>query len=370
MLIKNIVAREILDSRGIPTIEVVTILKNGVTGRFSVPSGSNIGCREAVKKRDINNRYFNKGVKKVIESINNDLKYELIGIDSKNQKKIDNILIKKDGTRNKRKYGANAILAISFSVLKAEARNNGLPLYKYLGGNLIPRIIVNIINGGNNLSIKEFMIVPIVKTVKEQVRYSSEVFQTLKVILKEKGLLTSVCDEGGFESMLDNTESSLNIIIEAGYKLGKDIYIALNCSANKFYDGKKYTTVELIKFYKRIINKYPIISIEDPFYENDTKGYIKFNDDLGKHLQIVGDNLFVTNKEQLKKGIKDNLANAIIIKPNQIGTYTEMMKTIKYAVNNGIKPIISSRSGETEDTTIADIAVGLNLGQIKCSSMS
>ena len=354
-------------------------------GRYSVPSGNTICSREAVEKRDYNNRYNSMGVMNVVNSINNKLKYEIIGQDSKNQRKIDKILINIDGTRNKSNYGSNAILGISLSVLNAQARSNGIPLYKYLGGSLIPRIMVNVISGGNfngtNLSIKEFMIVPVAKTIKEQIRYSSEIFQALKKILKEKGYNTTVDDQGGFTPFIDKTSIALDLIIEsikkAGYKPGKDIYIALDCEANKFYDGNNYnidnlklSTEKLIKYYKNLINNYPIISIEDPFSEYDTKGYIKFNYEVGREIQIVGDDLFVTNKDILKKGVNKKIANSIIIKPNQVGTYTEMLETIQFAKKNNIKTIISHRSGETEDTTIADLAVGLNLGQIKCGSMS
>ncbi len=384
MKIKDVIAREILDSRGNPTVEVDTILENGVIGRYSVPSGASTGSKEALELRDNDKRYHKKGVKKVVDMINNDLKYEVIKENVLNQKKIDNKLIKKDGTKNKSKYGANGILAVSMSVLTAGANYNKIPIYEYIGnGKILPRIMVNIINGGmhanNNLDFQEFMIIPINKSIKEQIRMSSEVFHTLKELLKMKGYNTNVGDEGGFAPNLNSNIEALDLIMEAIKKSGytKDFYLGIDIAANEFYDGSKYiiegksyTTLELVEYYKDLTEKYPIISIEDPFYESDYKGFKELTKKIGKNVQIVGDDLFVTNKDNLKKGIKGKYANTILIKPNQIGTYTEMLETIKLAKQNNIKTIISHRSGETENTIITHLAVGLNLGQIKCGSMS
>ena len=384
MKIKDVIAREILDSRGNPTVEVDTILENGVIGRYSVPSGASTGSKEALELRDNDKRYHKKGVKKVVDMINNDLKYEVIKENVLNQKKIDNKLIKKDGTKNKSKYGANGILAVSMSVLTAGANYNKIPIYEYIGnGKILPRIMVNIINGGmhanNNLDFQEFMIIPINKSIKEQIRMSSEIFHTLKELLKMKGYNTNVGDEGGFAPNLNSNIEALDLIMEAIKKSGytKDFYLGLDIAANEFYDGSKYiiegksyTTLELVEYYKDLTEKYPIISIEDPFYESDYKGFKELTKKIGKNVQIVGDDLFVTNKDNLKKGIKGKYANTILIKPNQIGTYTEMLETIKLAKQNNIKTIISHRSGETENTIITHLAVGLNLGQIKCGSMS
>ena len=316
--------------------------------------------------------------------LNTEKKYEVIKENVLNQKKIDNKLIKKDGTKNKSKYGANGILAVSMSVLTAGANYNKIPIYEYIGnGKILPRIMVNIINGGmhanNNLDFQEFMIIPINKSIKEQIRMSSEVFHTLKELLKMKGYNTNVGDEGGFAPNLNSNIEALDLIMEAIKKSGytKDFYLGLDIAANEFYDGSKYiiegksyTTLELVEYYKDLTEKYPIISIEDPFYESDYKGFKELTKKIGKNVQIVGDDLFVTNKDNLKKGIKGKYANTILIKPNQIGTYTEMLETIKLAKQNNIKTIISHRSGETENTIITHLAVGLNLGQIKCGSMS
>ena len=382
MKIKDIVAREILDSRGNPTVEVDTILESNVIGRYSVPSGASTGSKEALELRDLSNRFNKMGVSSVVDKINNELKYEIIGENVFNQKKIDKILINKDGTKNKSKYGANAILGISLSVLTAAANEKKIPIYKYVGnGRILPRIMVNIINGGrhadNNLDFQEFMIIPINKSIKEQIQMSAEVFHILKKILKEKGLSTNVGDEGGFAPKLGSIEEALDLIIyaikKANYKPRKDFYIAIDAAATEFYNGKKYiingisyTNKELKDYYLKLINTYPIISIEDPFAENDTRGFNMLMEST--NIQIVGDDLFVTNKEILKK--KHKYANTILIKPNQIGTYTEMLETIKYAKSKNMKTIISHRSGETENTIIADLSVGLNLGQIKCGSMS
>ena len=388
MKIKDIVGREILDSRGNPTVEVDVILDNGIIGRASVSSGASTGTKEALELRDNDNRYQGKGVLKAVSNINGSLKELLIGMDVEDQKKIDYKMIESDGTENKSKYGANAILGISLAVLKASALNKNTPLYKYIGeGKDMPRPMINIINGGvhadNKLDFQEFMIIPKRDTIKERIRISSEVFHTLKKILKSRNLMTNVGDEGGFAPDLTNTKEALDLIVlaikKAGYIPGVDIFIALDVAASELYKNGKYElkgenkilkTTELINYYEELINEYPIISIEDPVYENDWEGLAEITKKLGDKIQIVGDDLFVTNKKYLKQAIDKKIGNAILIKPNQIGTVTEMLETINLAKKNNYKTIISHRSGETEDTTIADLAVGLSIGQIKTGSMS
>ena len=388
MKIKDIVGREILDSRGNPTVEVDVILDNGIIGRASVSSGASTGTKEALELRDNDNRYQGKGVLKAVSNINGSLKELLIGMDVEGQKKIDYKMIESDGTENKSKYGANAILGISLAVLKASALNKNTPLYKYIGeGKDMPRPMINIINGGvhadNKLDFQEFMIIPKRDTIKERIRISSEVFHTLKKILKSRNLMTNVGDEGGFAPDLTNTKEALDLIVlaikKAGYIPGVDIFIALDVAASELYKNGKYElkgenkilkTTELINYYEELINEYPIISIEDPVYENDWEGLAEITKKLGDKIQIVGDDLFVTNKKYLKQAIDKKIGNAILIKPNQIGTVTEMLETINLAKKNNYKTIISHRSGETEDTTIADLAVGLSIGQIKTGSMS
>lgn len=386
--IKDIIGREILDSRGNPTVEVDVITQSGVIGRASVPSGASTGSREALELRDNEKRYMGKGVLKAVNNVNTVIKNKLTGEDVRNQKNIDQILLDLDGTENKEKLGANAILGVSMAVLKAAANYEDVPLYKYVGeGRILPIAMMNILNGGahanNNLDFQEFMIVPQVDTFKERIRIGSEVFHTLKKILEEKGFMTSVGDEGGFAPSLSNNEEALIMIMEAihsaGYTPGKDVSIALDVAASSFYkeDRQRYlfenrflTSEELIEYYKVIINKYPIISIEDPFDENDWDGFKKMTEELGNNIQLVGDDLFVTNIKTLQKGINEKACNAILIKPNQIGTITETIETINLAKQNNYKTIISHRSGETEDTIIADLAVGLGLGQIKTGSVS
>lgn len=388
MKIKNIIGREILDSRGNPTIEVDVILENGVIGRAAVPSGASTGEREALELRDQEDRFLGKGVQKAVENINGPLKKALIGMNSENQKEIDATMIKLDGTDNKSNLGANAILGISLANLKASAKNKKQPLYKYVGnGKTLPIPMINIINGGahadNKLDFQEFMIIPQRDTIKERIRIATEVFHTLKQVLKNKNLSTGVGDEGGFAPNLKNNEEALKLIIEAikkaNYIPGKDIYLALDVAASELYKDNKYilsgenkslTSKELIDYYKNLIQKYPIISIEDPLDENDWEGFKLITECLGEKIQIVGDDLFVTNKKYLQLGINKHAANTILIKLNQIGTYTETLETIELAKKNRYKTIISHRSGETEDTTIADLAVGLALGQIKTGSMS
>ena len=389
MKIKNIIGREILDSRGNPTVEVDVILENGVLGRTSVPSGASTGTREALELRDNdNNRYNGKGVLKAVKNVNEIIKPVVIGMNVFNQEEIDKKMIELDGTKIKSKLGANAILGVSMACIKAAANAKGMPLYKYIGdGTTLPVPMMNIINGGahadNKLDFQEFMIIPQKSTIKERIRVGSEVFHSLKKVLNEKGLSTGVGDEGGFAPDLKSNTEGFELIIEAikraGYIPGKDVKLAIDVAASEFYkdgmynlegEGRSLTTDELIDFYKELVNKYPIISIEDPVDENDWEGFTKITKALGDKVQLVGDDLFVTNKECLKKGIDIKAGNAILLKVNQIGTITETLETIKLAKENGYKTIISHRSGETEDITIADLAVGLNLGQIKTGSMS
>ena len=388
--IKDVKAREILDSRGNPTVEVDVILEDGTLGRASVPSGASTGEREALELRDGGNRYMGKGVLKAVENVNGPLRDLVIGMDANDQSKLDYAMIEADGTKNKEKYGANAILGISMAAMKASAKQKGLPLYKYIGnGTTLPMPMMNIINGGahadNKLDFQEFMIIPIADTIHERIRIGSEVFHNLKKVLNDKGLSTGVGDEGGFAPNLESNTEGFELIMTAisssGYIPGKDVNIAIDVAASEFYDkethkynligeGRSLTTDELIAFYEELISKYPIVSIEDPVDENDWDGFSKVTSILGDKIQLVGDDLFVTNKECLQMGIDRHAGNAILLKVNQIGTITETLETIALARKNGYKTIISHRSGETEDTTIADLAVGLNLGQIKTGSMS
>ena len=386
MLIKDIKAREILDSRGNPTVEVDCILENGIVGRASVPSGASTGTREALEMRDGGTRYNGKGVENAVNNVNSIIRERVIGMDVSKQKEIDETMIKLDGTETKSKLGANAILGVSMAVLKAAALNAGKPLYQYIGdGKTLPRPMMNIINGGahadNNLDFQEYMIIPERETIKERIRVGAEVFHSLKKVLNEKGYFTGVGDEGGFAPNLGSNKEGFDLIIEAiknaGYIPGKDVFIGIDVAASEFYhdgfyhvDGKKLTTEELINFYEELVNIYPIISIEDPVDENDWEGFAHITSVLGDKIQLVGDDLFVTNKKCLQKGIEMHAGNAILLKVNQIGTITETLETIELAKQNGYKTIISHRSGETEDTTIADLAVGLDLGQIKTGSMS
>lgn len=387
--IKNIVAREILDSRGNPTIEVSVLTENGNTGIFSVPSGASTGKKEALELRDNDERYMGKGVSKAVRNVNEIIKDKLIGMTVENQKSIDELLIELDGTPNKSNLGANAILGVSVACLKAAALDNGLPLYKYLNKRevKIPFCMFNILNGGkhapNNIDIQEFMVVPKFEDFKTSYRVASEVFHNLKNILNEKELVTSVGDEGGFAPDLKDNEEALSIIIKAiemaGYLPGKNVFIALDVAASSFYnetndtyklDNKNFTREELLEFYIDIVKKYPIISIEDPFDENDKEGFKMITEALGKKISIVGDDLFVTNKELLKEGIEEGLCNAIIIKPNQVGTFYETLETIVMAKQHKYTPIVSHRSGETTDTFISDLAVSLNIPFMKSGSTS
>ena len=384
--IKDLKGREVLDSRGNPTVEVEVLLEDGSLGRALVPSGASTGTREALELRDHDERFMGRGVLKAVNNVNTIIREKLIGLESSNQELIDNTMIELDGTKNKSHLGANAILGVSLANLKASAISAKLPLYKYVGsGTELPVPMMNIINGGahadNNLDFQEYMIIPQRDTIKERIRIGAEVFHNLKKVLKEKGYNTNVGDEGGFAPDLKSNEEGFKVIIEAikssGYIPGKDVKLAIDVAASEFYengtyhiDGKQLTTKELIKFYEELVNKYPIISIEDPVDENDWEGFTAITKVLGDKIQLVGDDLFVTNIECLEKGIKLQAGNAILLKLNQIGTYTETLKTINLAKSNGYKTIISHRSGETEDTTIADLAVGLNLGQIKTGSIS
>ena len=387
--IKDIKAREILDSRGNPTVEVDVILESGIIGRASVPSGASTGSREAIELRDNdNNRYNGKGVLKAVDNVNNIIKEKLIGLDSLNQKIIDETMIKLDGTKNKSDLGANAILGVSMANLKAASIYKKIPLYKYFNEEIsMPRPMMNILNGGahadNGLDFQEFMIIPKRDTFKERLRVGAEVFHSLKQVLKENNLSTGVGDEGGFAPNLSTNKEALDLIIKeiekAGYTPGKDVFLGLDVAASEFYENGKYnlkgenkilSTDELIKYFEDLVNNYPIISIEDPVDENDWDGFKKITEVLGDKIQLVGDDLFVTNKEYLKKGIEMKAGNAILIKVNQIGTITETIETINLAKENNYKTIISHRSGETEDTTIAHLAVGLNLKQIKTGSLS
>lgn len=386
MKIKNVIGREVLDSRGNPTVEVDVILENNIVGRAIVPSGASTGEREALEMRDGGSRYNGLGVLKAVNNVNTILKDSIVGMDVFEQQKIDHKMIDVDGTHNKSNLGANAILGVSMAVLKAAANCDNMQLYKYVGnGTSLPVAMMNILNGGchadNNLDFQEFMIVPNRDSIHERVRVGAEVFHTLKKLLKEKGYFTGVGDEGGFAPNLSSNEEAFQLIIEAikmaGYTPGKDVNLAIDVAASELYengkyniDGKGFTTEELIEYYDELINKYPIISIEDPLDQNDWEGFADITKRLKERVQIVGDDLFVTNKKYLEKGIRLGCCNAILIKVNQIGTITETLETIKLAKENNYNIIISHRSGETEDTTIADLAVGLNVGQIKTGSLS
>lgn len=389
MKIVDLKAREILDSRGNPTVEVDVMLENGIMARAAVPSGASTGEREALEMRDGDKKRFNgKGVLNAVSNVNNKIKPVVIGMDVFDQYGIDTAMIELDGTKTKSNLGANAILGVSMACLKAAAMTKNVPLYRYIGdGKTLPVPMMNIINGGahadNKLDFQEFMIIPQRDTIHERVRVGAEVFHALKSVLNKKGLSTGVGDEGGFAPDLESNTEGFELIIEAikkaGYTPGVDVKLAIDVAASEFYSNGKYnlvgegrslTTDELISFYEELINKYPIISIEDPVDENDWEGFKKITEKLGDKIQLVGDDLFVTNKECLQKGIDMKAGNAILLKVNQIGTITETLETIKLAKDNGYKTIISHRSGETEDTTIADLAVGLDLGQIKTGSMS
>ena len=385
--IKDIKAYEILDSRGNPTVECEMFLDNGKSVTASVPSGASTGSREAIELRDKDeNRYMGLGVLKAVNNINSTIRTELIDMDL-DPVDIDEKLIKLDATYNKANLGANAILAVSLCVIKAIALCEDKEIYEVLSSGRVtmPTPMMNILNGGkhadNSLDIQEFMIVPVVKTFREKVRCGSEIFHTLKKILKDQGLATSVGDEGGFAPDLAYNSLALDLIVkaikEAGYTPKKDVFIALDVAASELYEKGKYkidnkllTKDELIDYYKMLVDKYPIISIEDPFYEDDFEAFSQLTEEIGSKVMLVGDDYFVTNYKYLEEGIKKHAGNAILLKANQIGTVTEMIKTIMLARKNNYKMIISHRSGETEDTFIADFAVGLNIPFIKTGSMS
>ncbi len=384
MKIKNIYAREILDSRGNPTVETELTLENGVKVMASVPSGASTGTNEALELRDGDERYHGKGVTKAVNNVNEIIKPALINHEL-NQEKIDKLLLSLDGTKFKTNLGANAILSVSLCVMKAIALTENKELYQIFDGPYtMPYPMMNIINGGvhasSGLEIQEFMIVPMQSTFKERLRCGSEVFQTLKGILKEEGYSTAVGDEGGFAPNFKSIEDALDHIMKsitkAGYTPKEDVSIALDCAASEFYDGEKYTInkqkitkEQLINYYLKLIDTYPIISIEDSFSENDIDSIKQLTALVKDKIMLVGDDYFVTNIEYLEKGITEKYNNSILLKANQIGTITEMLETIKLAKENNFKTIISHRSGETEDTFIADLAVGLNLGFIKTGSL-
>lgn len=396
MRIKDVIGREILDSRGNPTVEVDVILENGIIGRAAVPSGASTGEREALELRDGGSRYMGKGVLKAVENVNGPLRDLVIGMDSEDQKSLDYAMIELDGTDTKSKFGANAILGVSMAALKASACNAGVALYRYVNEEYgsdkmsLPKPMMNIINGGahadNKLDFQEFMIIPQRDTIKERLRVGAEVFHNLKKVLNEKGLATGVGDEGGFAPDLQSNTEGFELIVEAirkaGYEPGVDVCLGIDVAASEFYDkelgkykfkwstNEEFTTDELISYYEDLISKYPIISIEDPVHENDWEGFTKITERLGDKVQLVGDDLFVTNKKCLQMGIDKHAGNAILLKVNQIGTITETLETIELARRNGYATVLSHRSGETEDTTIADLSVGLDLGQIKTGSMS
>ena len=386
----DIIAREILDSRGNPTVEVEVVLEDGSVGRAAVPSGASTGEHEAIELRDNDKkRYLGKGVLKAVMNVNDYIGPEIVGMYASDQALIDRIMIELDGTENKGKLGANAILGISLAVAKAAASSFGIPLYRYLGGidaRVLPVPMMNIINGGahadSGLEMQEFMIMPVgAEDFRNALRMGAEVFHNLKAILKRKGLSTAVGDEGGFAPNLRVNEEAIEIIVgainAAGYKPGTDILIALDAASSGFYkngkyevEGKKLPPDKMVDYYARLVKSYPVVSIEDGMSENDWDGWKLLTERLGKSVQIVGDDLFVTNTKRLSRGIKDGIANSILIKVNQIGTLTETMKTIEMAKMAGYTAVISHRSGETEDTTIADIAVATNAGQIKTGSLS
>ena len=387
MKIKNIVAREILDSRGHPTVEVEVILENGAMGRAGVPSGASTGAHEALELRDGDpQRYGGKGVAKATRNVNEIIKPKLIGLDAGKQQELDKLLLSLDGTPNKSKLGANAMLGVSLAAAKASAAALNQPLFRYLGGEqaqVLPVPMMNILNGGkhadNNVDIQEFMIVPIGgANYAEALRMGVETFHALKKVLQKRNLSTGVGDEGGFAPMLASNEEALQVVVEAisaaGYEVGKQVAIALDPAATEFYkdgkyvlagEGKAYDAAGMIDYYGRMAEKYSIISIEDGLAEDDWDGWKMFTDTLGKRLQLVGDDLFVTNPIRLKQGIEKKTANSILIKVNQIGTLSETLETIEMARNAGYTTVISHRSGETEDSTISDLAVAVNAGQIK-----
>ncbi len=390
--ITHIHAREIIDSRGNPTVEVDIELEDGAFGRAAVPSGASTGSLEALELRDNDKkRYKGKGVKKAVANINNEISDVLLGFDATNQVKIDQILLDLDGTENKSRLGANSILGVSLAVAKAAAQSSNLPLYRYVGGagaHILPVPMMNIINGGqhanNKLDIQEFMIMPVKATsISEAIRIGAEIFHELKHRLSEEGLNTSVGDEGGFAPNFGKADEALSFIMKAiegaGYHAGSDVVLALDVAASEFFhegkyvlegEGKTLDCGKLLKYYETLVNRYPIVSIEDPMAEDDHLGWKEITNLLGKKVQLVGDDLFVTNPAILAQGVEQGLANALLVKVNQIGTLTETLQAVQLAQRSGYRAILSHRSGETEDTTIAHLAVATNCGQIKTGSLS
>ncbi|MFC0515637.1 phosphopyruvate hydratase [Mucilaginibacter angelicae] len=395
-IIIDVHARQILDSRGNPTIEVEVLTENGAFGRAAVPSGASTGVHEAVELRDNDkSKYMGKGVLKAVENVNEILAPELKGIDVFEQNAIDALMIEIDGTENKGKIGANAILGVSLAVAKAAAQESRQPLYRYIGGvnaNTLPIPMMNIVNGGSHsdapIAFQEFMIMPVgAPSFSEALRWGTEVFHNLKKILHDRGLSTAVGDEGGFAPTFEGTEDGVETILKAiekaGYKAGEDIFIAFDCAASEFYKDGKYdytkfegekgairTSAEQADYLAELVEKYPVISIEDGMAEDDWEGWKILTDKIGKKVQLVGDDLFVTNTKRLQRGVSEGIANSILVKVNQIGSLTETINAVTLAQTNGFTSVMSHRSGETEDSTIADLAVALNCGQIKTGSAS
>ena len=383
-IIEALGAREILDSRGNPTVEVEIQLEDGTQARAAVPSGASTGAFEAAELRDGGKRYLGKGVEKAIAFVNDEIGPEIIGFDAQDQRLIDDAMIALDGTKNKSRMGANAILGASLAVAKASAESADLSLFRYLGGpnaHVLPVPMMNILNGGahadTNVDIQEFMIAPIgAPTFRESLRWGAEIYHALKSVLKKRGLATSVGDEGGFAPNLESNRAALDLILEAieiaGFKAGKEIALAMDVAATEFHDNGTYTfegasktSAEMIAYYTTLVDAYPIVSIEDPLNEEDWAGWTDMTKSLGSRIQIVGDDLFVTNPERLARGIAGGTANALLVKVNQIGTLTETIDAVEMAHRANYRSMMSHRSGETEDTTIADLAVALNCGQIK-----
>jgi enolase len=387
--ITKIHAMEILDSRGNPTVRVYCYLDDGSVGKASVPSGASTGSREALELRDGDTRYGGKGVRKAVENVNQIISPALIGRNPFNQEDIDFLMKELDGTNNKSKLGANAILGVSMAVMKAAASSLGVPLYRYIGGlgaKTLPVPFMNVINGGahadNPLDIQEFMLVPAgAPSFCEALRYGAETFQSLKKILKSRGQVTSVGDEGGFAPQIGSSEEVLDLLMEAieraGYRPGKDIYLAIDSAASEFYKDGSYhfeekilNSAEMISFYEKLVSRYPLVSLEDPLAEEDWPGWALITEKLGSKVQIIADDIFVTNPEILKRGIREHIANSVLIKLNQIGTVSETVETVKIAYRAGYTAVVSHRSGETEDTTIADFTVGMSTGMIKTGSLT
>ncbi len=383
-IIKEVAAREILDSRGNPTVEVEVKLDNGFIGRAAVPSGASTGAFEAVELRDGGKRYLGKGVEIAVKNINEKISKVVIGLKAEEQRVLDEKMISLDGTKNKSVLGANAILGVSLATARAASLSANQSLFKFLGGNeakILPVPMMNILNGGShadtNVDIQEFMVAPIgADTFKESLRWGAEIYHSLKSVLKKKGLVTSIGDEGGFAPNLASNRAALDLILEAveiaGFKAGSDIALAMDVAATEFhedgsynFEGKKLTSDQMISYYSELVSAYPLVSIEDPLDEDDWAGWAKLTSELGQKVQIVGDDLFVTNPERLQRGIDSNTANALLVKVNQIGSLTETIDAVNLAHKNGYRSMMSHRSGETEDTTIADLSVALNCGQIK-----